>query len=102
MMKTKTDKHIRPVGDRVLVRRKEADERTVGGILLPEAAKEKPKEGVVLAVGEGEILESGERRKPSVQRGDRVLFTSYAGNEIQFQGEELILMREQDILAVLS
>jgi len=93
---------IRPLGDRVLVQRIEAEEVTAGGILLPETAKEKPKEGVVLAVGEGRILDNGQRSKPSVKKGDRVLFTSYGGTEIKYIGEDYLVMEERDILGVIE
>jgi chaperonin GroES len=94
--------HIRPLGDRVLVQRVEAEEKTAGGILLPESAKEKPKEGRVIAIGEGRTLDSGERSKFSVKAGDRVLFSSYAGTEVKYAGEEYLIMREEDILGVID
>ena len=93
---------IRPLGDRVLVKRAEAEERTAGGILLPESAKDKPKEGTVIAVGEGRTLDSGERSTFSVAAGDRILFSSYAGTEVKYGGEEYLIMREEDILGVIS
>ena len=99
---TKSKKRIQPLGDRVLVRRREADEKTSGGILLPETAKEKPKEGEVLAVGDGKFLDTGERQKLSVKKGDRILFTSFAGTDVKVNGEDLIIMREEDILAILA
>jgi len=91
---------VRPLGDRILVKRVEAEEKTKGGIVLPDTAKEKPKEGEVIAVGEGKILDSGERAKPQVKKGDRVLFSAYAGTEVKIEGEEYLIMREEDILAV--
>jgi chaperonin GroES len=94
--------NIRPLGDRILVERVEAEERTAGGILLPESAKEKPKEGVVIAVGEGRVLDSGERSAPAVKKGDRVLFTSYAGTEVKYGGHEYLIMEERDILGVIE
>jgi chaperonin GroES len=100
--RTKTKERIRPLSDRVLVRRKEAEEKTSGGILLPETAKEKPKEGEVLAVGDGKTLDNGELKKPSVKRGDRIPFNSYAGTDVKFNGEDLIIMSEEDILAILA
>ncbi len=100
--KTAAKVHIRPLGDRVLVQRVEAEEKTAGGILLPESAKEKPKEGRVIAVGEGRTLDSGERSKFSVKAGDRVLFSSYAGTEVKYQGDEYLIMREEDILGVIE
>lgn len=93
---------IRPLGDKVLVKRMEADERTAGGIVLPDSAKEKPKRGTVLSTGEGRLLETGKRKSLQVKDGDKVLFTSYAGTEIKVDGEEMIIMDESDILAILD
>lgn len=93
---------IRPLGDRVLVQRVEAEEKTSGGILLPESAKEKPKEGVIISIGEGRTLDSGERSTFSVSVGDRVLFTAYGGTEVKFDGTDYLIMREDDILAVIG
>jgi len=93
---------LKPLGDRVLVKRSEAEEKTAGGIVLPDSAKEKPKEGEVIAVGGGKTAETGERVALTVKKGDRVLFTSYAGNEVKVDGEEYLLMREEDILAVIK
>ncbi len=101
-MATKTKVTIRPLGDRVLVQRTEAEEKTAGGILLPESAKEKPKEGKVVAVGEGRVLDNGERAKFSVKKGDRVLFSSYAGTEVKYQGEDYLIMSENDILGIIG
>jgi len=100
--KTKAQMNIRPLGDRVLVKRVEAEEKTAGGILLPDSAQEKPKEGKVIAVGDGKLLDSGERSTFSVKKGDRVLFTSYAGTEVKLDGEEYMIMREDDILGVIA
>lgn len=100
--KTQTNKTIRPLGDRVLVQRVEAEEKTAGGIILPDAAKEKPKEGKVIAIGEGKQLDDGKRSTFSVKVGDRVLFTSYAGTEVKLIGTEYLIMREEDILGVIS
>mgnify|MGYP001167474559 FL=1 len=100
--KTKSKLNIRPLGDRVLVKRVEAEEKTAGGIILPDAAKEKPKEGRVMAVGEGKLQDDGTRSKLSVKKGDRVLFTSYAGTDVKIDGEELMIMREDDILGVIE
>ncbi len=91
---------VRPLGDRVLVKRIEAEEKTAGGIVLPDTAKEKPKEGEVVAVGEGKLLDSGKRPELQVKAGDCVLFSSYAGTEIKIDGEDYLIMREEDILAV--
>ncbi len=92
---------LTPLGDRVLVKRCEAEEKTAGGIVLPDSAKEKPKQGEIIATGSGKLTEKGERVKLTVKKGDRVLFTSYAGNEVP-GCEELLIMREDDILAVVK
>ncbi len=101
--KTKSKKiAIRPLGDRVLVQRVEAEEKTSGGILLPESAKEKPKEGIIVSVGAGKTLDNGEKSEFSVSVGDRILFTSYAGTEVKFEGNEYLIMREDDILGIIG
>ncbi|MFQ3649413.1 MAG: co-chaperone GroES [Gemmataceae bacterium] len=91
-----------PLNDKVLIKRLEATDKTAGGILLPDSAKEKPKQGKVLAVGQGRRLEDGKRAPFQVKVGDTVLFTSYAGTEVKIDGEELMLMTEEDILAVVN
>jgi chaperonin GroES len=93
---------LRPLGDKVLIKRPEAESRTAGGIVLPDSAKEKPKRGTVVSVGEGRLLDSGSRKALQVRKGDRVLFTSYAGTELKVDGEEVLIMDESDILAVLE
>ena len=93
---------IVPLNEKILVERLEADEKTAGGIILPDTAKEKPKQGRVLAVGEGKPLEGGKRAAFQVKVGDRVLFTSYAGNEITHEGKEYLIMTEDDVLAVVD
>ncbi len=93
---------IRPLGEKVLVKRLEAEETTRGGIVLPDTAKEKPQKGTILAVGDGKMLDDGTRAKFQVAKGDKVLFASYAGTEIKLEGEELLLMDESDILAILD
>jgi chaperonin GroES len=93
---------IRPLGDKVLIKRLEAEETTAGGIVLPDTAKEKPKRGTVLGVGDGKLLDTGERKPLQIKKGDKVLFTSYAGTEIKVSGDEMIIMDEGDILAVLE
>lgn len=93
---------IRPLGDKVLIKRLEAESKTAGGIVLPETAKEKPKRGRVIAVGDGKLLDSGERAKLQVKANDEVLFTSYAGTEVKVDGEEFVIMEESDILAVVE
>ncbi len=95
-MKTK------PLGEKILVKRFDAVEKTAGGIVLPDAAKEKPKEGKIIALGNGKLLDSGERAKFQVKKGDRVVFTSYAGTEIDIDGDEYLLMSEDDILAIIE
>ena len=101
MAKSKAVPKIRPLGGKVLVKRLEAEEVTEGGIVLPDAAKEKPQKGTVLALGDGKQLDDGTRAKFQVKKGDKVLFTSYAGTEIKLGGEEHMLMDESDILAIL-
>ncbi|MFN3420308.1 MAG: co-chaperone GroES [Armatimonadota bacterium] len=91
---------VRPLGSRVLVKPREEEEKTPGGIILPDTAKEKPQEGVVIAVGPGKLLENGERRPVSVKEGDIVIFSKYAGTEIKIDGEEYLIVDEDSILAV--
>jgi chaperonin GroES len=93
---------LRPLGDKVLVKRVEAESKTKSGIVLPDTAKEKPKRGKILSVGDGRRLDNGERAAFSVKKGDEVIFTSYAGTEIKIDGEELMIMSEDDILAVVE
>ena len=90
---------IRPLGQNVLLRRLEAEEKTKGGIVLPDTAKEKPKEGEVLTIGEGEIGKDGKRKEFQVKAGDRVIFSSYAGTEVKIEGDEFLILSEEDILA---
>ena len=94
--------NLRPLNDKIVVQRLEAEETTKGGIVLPDAAKEKPKEGVVVAVGSGSLLTNGERASLQLQEKDRVLFTSYAGTEVKVDGEEYLIMNEDDVLAVVG
>jgi chaperonin GroES len=93
---------VKPLGEKVLVKRLEAEAKTKGGIVLPDTAKEKPKRGKVIAVGEGKVLDDGTRSQLQVKKGDEVIFTSYAGTEIKVEGEELMIMDESDILAVVE
>jgi len=93
---------IRPLHDRVIVKRVEEETTTASGIVLPGSAAEKPSQGVVLAVGNGKVLDNGDVRALDVKVGDKVLFGKYAGNEVKVDGEELIVMREEDIMGVLS
>ena len=93
---------LRPLGDKILVKRVEAETKTKSGIVLPDSAKEKPKRGKVVALGDGKRLENGERAAFHVKKGDEVIFTSYAGTEVKIDGEELMIMSEDDILAVVE
>ncbi|MCK9604394.1 MAG: co-chaperone GroES [Candidatus Omnitrophica bacterium] len=94
---------IKPLGDRVVVKALEAESKTKGGILLPDTAKEKPQEGKVVAVGKGKVLDSGTVQALEVKVGDKVLYGKYSGNEITTkEGEELLIMREEDILAIIK
>ncbi len=92
---------IRPLADKILIKRVEAQTVTTGGIVLPETAKEKPRRGKVIALGDGKLLDSGERAEFEVKVGDEVLFSSYGGTEIKVDGEEMMIMEESDILAIL-
>lgn len=94
--------NVRPLGEKILIKRVEAEGKTAGGIVLPDTAKEKPKEGKVIALGDGRILKSGGRAKFQVKKGDRVLFSSYGGIEVRIDGEDYLLMSEDDILAVIE
>jgi chaperonin GroES len=91
-----------PLNDKILVERLEADDKTAGGIILPGTAKEKPNQGKVLALGEGKALDNGKRAAFQVKVGDRVLFSSYAGNEVTHEGKEYLIMTEDDVLAVVD
>ena len=93
---------IKPLHDRVIVKRIEEDEKTKGGIIIPDTAKEKPAEGKIVAVGSGKVLEDGSRQPLEVKEGDRVLFGKYAGTEIKIDGEEHLIMREDDIIAIVE
>jgi chaperonin GroES len=93
---------IRPLHDRVVVRRLEEEKTSAGGIVLPDSAAEKPSKGEVIAVGNGKILDNGDVRKLDVKVGDKVLFGKYAGNEVKVDGEDLLVMREDDIMAVIE
>jgi chaperonin GroES len=93
---------IRPLGDKVLVSRVEAENKTAGGIVLPDTAKEKPQKGKVISVGEGKTLDDGSKQQMQVKKGDVVLFTSYAGTEIKIDGKEYLIMSEPDIMAVIE
>lgn len=92
---------IRPLQDRILVKRLAAEEKTASGIIIPDNAKEKPQEGEVIAVGNGKVLNDGKVHKPEVKAGDRVLFSKYSGSEVKVEGIEHLILREDDILGVL-
>ena len=93
---------IRPLHDRVIVRRVEEERKTAGGIVIPDSATEKPSQGEVVAAGNGKVTDSGEVRPLDVKAGDRVLFGKYAGTEVKVEGEELLVMREEDIMGVVE
>ncbi|ADO42088.1 co-chaperone GroES [Ketogulonicigenium vulgare] len=93
---------FKPLHDRVVVRRVQSEEKTKGGLIIPDSAKEKPAEGEVVAVGEGARKDSGELIAPSVKTGDRVLFGKWSGTEITVEGEELLIMKESDILGIIA
>lgn len=93
---------IRPLGQNVLLRRLEAEEKTKGGIFLPDTAKEKPREGEILAIGEGELTKDGKHKEFQVKVGDRVIFSSYAGTEVKLAGEEFLILGEDDILGIVE
>jgi chaperonin GroES len=93
---------IRPLNDRVIIRRIEEKEQVKGGIIIPDTAKEKPQQGEVIAVGPGKTLDSGKVLTPDVKPGDRVLFGKYSGNEVKIEDEEFLIMREEDILGILE
>ena len=93
---------IRPLHDRLIVKRLEEEERTKGGIIIPDTAKEKPIEGRVIAVGDGKSKEDGTKIPPEIKKGDRVLFAKYAGTEIKIDGEEHLMMKEDDIVAIIE
>ncbi|MCX7927702.1 MAG: co-chaperone GroES [Candidatus Omnitrophica bacterium] len=93
---------ITPLADRILVKPLEAEERTKGGIILPDTAKEKPQEGKVIAVGKGKVLEDGKIQPLEVKPGDRILYGKYAGTEIKIDGEEHLIIREEDVLAIIN
>ena len=93
---------FRPLHDRVLIRRLEQDEKTPGGIIIPDSAKEKPMEGQIVSVGTGHINDNGDVRPLDVKEGDRVLFTKWAGTEVTMDGEELLVMKESDIMGVIA
>ena len=94
--------NIRPLHDRLIVKREAEERKSPGGILIPDTATEKPTFGKVIAVGKGKILENGEVRPPDVKTGDKILFGKYSGTEVKVDGEELVVMREEDVMAVVE
>jgi chaperonin GroES len=96
------DMKIRPLHDRVIIKRLEAETTSAGGIVIPDSATEKPIRGEVIAVGNGKILESGEKRALDIKAGDKVLFGKYSGTEVKVDGQELLVMREEDVMAVIE
>jgi len=106
-LKTRKEKEvqkmkIKPLGDRILVKRVEGEEKSKGGIIIPDSAKEKPQEGLIVAVGKGKTTDDGKLIALEVKEGDRVLFGKYSGTEVKLDGEEHLIMREDDILGILS
>ncbi|WAA12578.1 co-chaperone GroES [Fervidibacillus halotolerans] len=93
---------FKPLGDRVVIELLETEEKTASGIVLPDTAKEKPQEGKVVAVGNGRVLDSGERVPVEVKVGDRIIFSKYSGTEVKYEGKEYLILRESDILAVVE
>ena len=93
---------IRPLGDRLLVKRIEEEEKSKGGIIIPDSAKEKPQEGEVVAVGKGKMLEDGKMVALEVKAGDRILFGKYSGTDVKLEGEEHLIMREDDVLGIME
>lgn len=93
---------LKPLGDRVVVKAIEQEERTAGGIVLPDTAKEKPQQGEVIAVGSGKLLDNGERVSLEVKAGDRIIFAKYGGTEVKVQGQDYLILRDTDILAIVE
>ena len=93
---------IRPLQDRIIVQRLEEEETTKGGIIIPDSAKEKPSEGLIIAVGKGKVMEDGTQRPLDVKKKDRILFSKYAGSEVSIEGDDYIIMREDDVLGVIE
>ena len=93
---------LRPLQDRILVQRVKEEEKTKGGIIIPDTAKEKPAEGKIVSVGKGKVDENGKRIAPEVKKGDRILFGKYSGTEVKIEGEEYLIMREEDVLGIIE
>jgi chaperonin GroES len=100
--RAKSATKLQPLGDRIVARREQSEQTTAGGILLPDSAREKPSRGVVISVGEGRLLKDGSRSPLQVKPGDKILFTTYGPDEIKLGDDEVLLMREEDVLAVLN
>jgi chaperonin GroES len=100
--RSKNKMKIRPLADKVLVQRLEAENKTAGGIVLPDSAKEKPQQGKIVSVGDGKVLDDGTQKKLQVKKGDVVLFSSYAGTDVKIDGKEYLIMTESDIMAVIE
>ena len=98
----KVDMRLKPLGDRIVVRVLEREEKTKGGLFLPDTAKEKPTEGEVIAVGTGKILDNGQKQPVEVKVGDRIIFSKYAGTEVKIDGEDLVIFSERDVLAIVE
>jgi chaperonin GroES len=93
---------VTPLGDKVVIKRLQAEDKSAGGIVLPDSAKDVPQQGRVLSVGDGRLLPNGIRLRPQVNEGDRIVFSSYAGSEVNVDGDEMLILREEDILAVVD
>ncbi len=93
---------IRPLGDRILVKRLEQEQKTKGGIIIPDSAQEKPQEAEIVAVGDGRVLEDGSKRRLELKVGERILFTKYSGTEIKLDGTEHLILKEEDVLGVIQ
>ena len=93
---------LKPLGDRIVIELIEVEEKTSSGIVLPDSAKEKPQEGKVIAVGTGRVLENGQRLELEVKEGDRIIFSKYAGTEVKYEGNEYLILRESDVLAIIG
>ncbi|WP_018923648.1 co-chaperone GroES [Salsuginibacillus kocurii] len=93
---------IKPLGDRIVIEQVEQEEKTASGIVLPDSAKEKPQEGKIVAVGSGRVTDNGERVAPEVNEGDNVIFSKYAGTEVKYEGNDYLILRESDVLAVIG
>jgi chaperonin GroES len=100
--KSRKSINLQPLGDRIVVEREESDDVTSGGIYLPDTAKDKPSRGIVISVGDGKLLKDGKRAKPALKAGDRIIFTTYGPDEIKVGADEFLLMREEDVLAVIE